>query len=315
MVTVLMPVYNGERFLYEAIKSILNQSLQDFEFLIINDGSTDNSESIIKNFDDPRINYISKKNEGLSKTLNYGVKIAKYDYVARMDCDDIATQDRLKIQLDFMIKNPKFVLVGGSAVEVNEGGEYIRDRITEVNEEKIREKLPFTSFIHPTVMFRRDVAKQTNGYPEEISGKGEEAVFFNSMSKEGQVINLPNIFLKYRVSRFSLSPRDRNSQKIINDCVLFYAKNNYLNDVLLEKFSSIELNLSKDLRLFNYYRYLCLCYTLNNYQFRKSISYLVKSYKIKKTFFIELLVIPIFLILGKRVSNNLIAIYRKFGLW
>ena len=310
MVTVLMPVYNGEHFLNEAIKSILNQSLQDFEFLIINDGSTDNSEAIIKTFDDPRIRYISKINEGLSKTLNYGVKIAKYEYVARMDCDDIATQDRLKIQLDFMIKNPKFVLVGGSAVEINEEGEYIGDRIAEVNEDKIREKLPFTSFIHPTVMFRRDVALQTDGYPEQIN-KGEDAVFFFRMSKKGRIINLSKIILKYRVSRFSLSPRDKKSQKIINECVLFYAKNNYVNDVLLEKFNSIEINLSKDLRLFNYYRYLSVCYTLNNYQFRKSISYLVKSYKVKRTFFIELLVIPIFLIFGKKTSNSIISVFRR----
>ena len=310
MVTVLMPVFNGERFLSEAIDSILNQSFKNFEFLIINDGSTDNSESIIKGYHDLRIKYVSKKNEGVSKTLNYGIQIAKYNYIARMDCDDIATQDRIKIQLDFMIKNPKFVLVGGSAVEINEEGEYIRDRITEVNEEKIRERLPFTSFISPTVMFRKDVAKQTNGYPEEIN-KGEDAIFFYRMCQKGSVINLPNRLLNYRVSRFSLSPRDKKSQKIINECVLFYAKNNYINDVLLEKFNSIEINLSKDLRLFNYYRYLSVCYTLNNYQFRKSISYLVKSYKVKQTFFIELLVIPIFLIFGKKTSNSIISVFRR----
>lgn len=305
-----MPVFNGERFLHEAIDSILNQSFKDFEFLIINDGSTDNSESIIKSYDDSRINYVSKKNEGLSKTLNYGIQIAKYEYIARMDSDDISTLDRLKIQIDFMEKNSKLVLIGGSAVEINEEGTYICDRIVEVNEDKIREKLPFTSFIHPTVMFRRDVAKQTNGYPEEIN-KGEDAIFFYSMVQKGSVINLPNKLLKYRVSRFSLSPRDKKSQKIINECVLFYAKNNFIDDTLLEKFNSIEINASKDLRLFNYYRYLSVCYTLNNYQFRKSVSYLVKAYKVKKTFFIELLVIPIFLILGKNISNLIFSIYRK----
>ena len=131
------------------------------------------------------------------------------------------------------------------------------------------------------------------------------------MFQKGSVINLPNKLLKYRVSRFSLSPRDKKSQKIINECVQFYAKNNYIDNNLLEKFNSIEIKASKDLRLFNYYRYLSVCYTLNNYQFRKSVSYLVKAYKVKKTFFIELLVIPIFLILGKNISNLIFSIYRK----
>ena len=112
-VTVLMPVYNGEMYLREAIDSILHQTFTDFEFLIINDGSTDNSETIILSYDDSRIRY--EKNDSnlkLIATLNKGIELAKGKYIVRMDADDISIPDRIEKQVAFLEKNPDVGICG-----------------------------------------------------------------------------------------------------------------------------------------------------------------------------------------------------------
>ena len=119
-VSVLMSVYNGEKYLKEAIKSILGQSFKDFEFIIINDGSIDKTEKIIKVFNDKRIVLINQENIGLTKSLNNGLKLAQGDYIARMDADDVALSYRLEKQVKFLDSNPHIFLVGSSCYLINE---------------------------------------------------------------------------------------------------------------------------------------------------------------------------------------------------
>ena len=112
-VTVLLSVYNGERYLRESIESILNQTFTDFEFLIINDGSTDDSRRIISSYDDPRIQLIdNEQNIGLSQSLNKGLKLARGTYIARQDADDISEPERLAKQVSYMDRNPHIALLG-----------------------------------------------------------------------------------------------------------------------------------------------------------------------------------------------------------
>jgi len=119
LVTVLMPVYNGEKYLNEAIDSILNQTYTNFEFLIINDGSTDRSVEIIKGYNDSRIKLIhNKKNMGLVYTLNRGLALALGKYIVRMDADDISLPNRFKLQLDFMEINTEVALCSGNAMSI-----------------------------------------------------------------------------------------------------------------------------------------------------------------------------------------------------
>ena len=135
-ITVLMPVYNGEKYLKESIESILKQTFRDFEFLIINDTSTDESEKIIRSFKDSRIKLIkNEKNIGLTKSLNKGLDLAKGEYMARMDADDISLPKRLEIQVAFMDKNPKIGVIGAWAKVIGESNKkYIK---TYSNFEKI----------------------------------------------------------------------------------------------------------------------------------------------------------------------------------
>ena len=112
LVTVLMPVYNGEKYLREAMDSILKQTLTNFEFLIIDDGSKDSSVKIINSYNDPRIKLVKNEiNLGISKTLNRGIELASAELIARMDADDISYPSRLQKQYDYFTNNPECALL------------------------------------------------------------------------------------------------------------------------------------------------------------------------------------------------------------
>ncbi len=111
LVSVLMPVYNGRDYLRPAIESVLNQTFTDFELLIINDGSKDDSQEIIESYKDPRIVAVVQQNMGVARSLNNGLKIARGKYVRRHDADDISTPESLKIQIDFLESHPEYVMV------------------------------------------------------------------------------------------------------------------------------------------------------------------------------------------------------------
>src|SRR3954469_1580225 len=124
-ITVLMPNYNNAPFLKEAIDSILNQTFTNFHFLIVDDGSTDNSVDIIKQYNDPRITLIQKeKNSGIVDTLNIGLERIESTYIVRMDGDDISTPDRLMILYNFMEENPEIGVRGSQIMHF--GNENIR---------------------------------------------------------------------------------------------------------------------------------------------------------------------------------------------
>src|SRR5476651_1795687 len=106
-ITVLMPAYNAGKYIGDAIKSVLEQSFGDFELLIVNDGSTDDTVKIIESFHDPRIRVIHQDNQGVAAALNNGLKHARSPYIARFDADDICSHKRLEIQYDFMLSNPE----------------------------------------------------------------------------------------------------------------------------------------------------------------------------------------------------------------
>ena len=124
-ISVLMSAFNAEKYIGETIDSVLGQSFIDFEFIIINDGSTDQTEVIIKKYNDERIRYFYQENSGLSKALNFGLKISEGDYIARIDADDLCYRNRLEIQLEFMENNPDYVVCGSYTDVIDENGKFI----------------------------------------------------------------------------------------------------------------------------------------------------------------------------------------------
>lgn len=152
-VTVFMPVYNGAPHLEAAIQSILLQTFSDFDFLIIDDGSTDQTRAIIQSFHDPRIKFVSRANCGLIATLNEGISLINTQYIARMDADDISSPERLKLQFEYMEKNPHIGVCGTDITLFGNarGRVYFGRQDNDIKNEMIFH----CPIAHPTVMIRR----------------------------------------------------------------------------------------------------------------------------------------------------------------
>lgn len=127
MISVLMPVYNGRDFLRPAIDSLLNQTFKDFEIVLVNDGSTDDSQEIIDSYNDPRIITLKQKNQGVARSLNNGLKVAKGKYVRRHDADDISTPDSFQKQVDFLESHPDYVMVCNQQAFMTSNGKVAKD--------------------------------------------------------------------------------------------------------------------------------------------------------------------------------------------
>jgi len=164
-ISVVMAVYNGEKYLREAIDSILNQTFNDFEFIIINDGSTDDSAEIIKSYNDPRIILIQQENKGLAAALNEGIKIAKGKFIARMDADDISLKTRLEKQIQFMEAHPEYVAIGSWSNHISADGDYLYTCKMPLESSALKDELPDKCpFIHTSVLMRTDEVQSVVGY-------------------------------------------------------------------------------------------------------------------------------------------------------
>lgn len=198
-VSVVMPIFNQESFLKEAIRSILSQTFKNFELLILNDGSTDNSLKIIKSFKDKRIKvFQNRKRQGLARGLNFLIKKARGGYIARMDGDDISLPNRIEEQIKFLDKYPEVVLVGCWAKIINNAGKIIGEFKHPVKHTKIRKAiLSYNSFIHPSVMFRKRMFKKLGGYDEKLFYSQDYDLFLRLVIKY-PCVNLPKFLLKFR---------------------------------------------------------------------------------------------------------------------
>lgn len=197
-ISVVMPVYNAEKYLREAIDSILNQTYGDFEFIIIDDGSTDSSPEIVRSYSDPRIRfYINEHNMGVAETLNLGLELASGEYIARMDSDDISLPERFEKQVAFMDAHTK-VAVCATAVHLFGAVEVDRVFSTTPNELKV-DLLFGNCFAHPTVMLRGSVIKNEKYYYNKNFDKMEDYEMWVRISRKYALASLRDVLLKYRV--------------------------------------------------------------------------------------------------------------------
>jgi glycosyltransferase involved in cell wall biosynthesis len=200
-VSVVMSVLNGERFLCEAVESILYQSWLDFEFIIIDDGSTDRSSSILELYErrDPRICVYNQENRGLIASLNRGCGLARGKYIARMDADDMAVPDRLAWQIAFMERHPTVAVVGGAVEFIDQTGKALRVAGRPLHNEQIQRMILNQSGVmwHPTVLMRKAAFAHVSGYRNVVDA--EDYDLWLRMAELFELANLPQVLLKYRL--------------------------------------------------------------------------------------------------------------------
>jgi glycosyltransferase involved in cell wall biosynthesis len=223
VVTVLMPVYNAERFLKQAIQSLLAQTFTDFELLIINDGSTDKSVSIIESFHDKRIRLVhNEKNSGVIDTLNKGITLATGKYIARMDADDYSLPSRFEKQVNYLEQHKDIAVLGTCIMQVNADGEELgawNDDFQNTNPQQIFKTVAKTNCIaHPTVMMRTEIVR-CYAYSKEQKGSEDWDLWMRLVSDRHRIDKLPEILLKYRLHAASVTAihnREISTEKKIN---------------------------------------------------------------------------------------------------
>lgn len=217
-VTVLMPAYNAENFIAEAIRSVLEQSFADFELLIVNDGSTDSTAKIIDSFKDQRIVQIYQPNKGIAAALNTGLSHARAPYVARFDADDICYPDRLKVQYDFITTYSDYGIIGSGADYVDADGHYVFTHYpaAHLNEEIQQLKYSVCPFIHSSVMYKKVLVISNGGYNEHAHTYEDHFLWVNILKNE-KACNLSKPLIKVRLNPQSLTVDERwHSRKFLS---------------------------------------------------------------------------------------------------
>lgn len=214
-ISVVMAEYNTEKYLDECVISILNQTFRDLEFIIISDCSTDNSLKILRKYQkmDKRIILVNNKNNiGPAGSRNIGIKIARGKYIAIFDSDDIASEDRLRIQYDYLEKNKDIFLVGGAAIKIDEWGKETTLYKPIIMEDKLKKAFLYSCPIHnPTVMFRNE---KRWFYREKYRYAHDYDLFLNLLSKGKRMINIPDILIKYRYHSQSITLSKKGKQRL-----------------------------------------------------------------------------------------------------
>jgi glycosyltransferase involved in cell wall biosynthesis len=208
-VSVVMAVFNGEKYLREAVDSILAQSFADFEFIVIDDGSKDRSLEILEHYahSDLRIRLLSRPNRGLTRSLNEGLQLARGDFVARMDCDDISLPSRFEKQVAYLREQQEVCLVGSRVEFIDPEGQPINLKPgmllthAEIDAALLRKGWPI---VHPSIMVRYDTIMEAGGYSDLYQTNQDHDLFLR-LAERDQLANLPDVLLKYRQHFESIS--------------------------------------------------------------------------------------------------------------
>jgi len=308
-ISVIMAVYNGERFLEKAITSILNQSFKQFEFIIIDDYSIDNSAKIIHSFKDDRIKYLKNtSNLGLAASLNKGIKQSNGTYIARMDDDDISKSNRFFRQFNFLKNNPEYGVVGTLADYITEEGEYLSSSKLPEKNDDIKKKLPAFWFHHGSVMIKKEFLIKVGMY-DEWSRKIEDLLLWNKLARVCKFYVIQQSLYEWRMTINGATNVIQTKQNEIfyerlktasNIKELIFAIKEY--DLRAEDDQKNNLNIKQ--RKFQYNIRIAKIYA-DSGEFAKTIKYILRSlkYKIK--------IIKIIKIIMKLVITNLSEIFKR----
>jgi glycosyltransferase involved in cell wall biosynthesis len=237
VISVVMPVYNASLYLKEAIESILTQTFSNFEFIIIDDGSTDNSAEIIESYNDERIKfYKNEQNKGLIFTLNKSIQLAKSAIIARMDADDVSLPNRLNIEYNYLTNNPECALVCSWIKLINNDGHEIciQDRY---NKHMYYDLLFKCVIAHPTVMFKKDIALKYNLYTRDHA---EDFDLWSKIVNHYKIHKIDQALLNYRLSNTSISnitlrkEYQEETKEIVQANIKSLVNKKKIDDVIIE---------------------------------------------------------------------------------
>lgn len=277
-VSFLISAYNSESTIRQCIESILLQSFSNFEVIIIDDGSTDATASIISNFLDSRIKYFYQQNSGISKALNFGLSLAQGKYIAKLDSDDLCFPNRILLQYNFLENNPEYIVCGSNAAIYSIDNHFLYNQVEPQYDHEIRVKIKHQNpFIHSSTFYRRDIALKVK-YDEVIFHFFEDYLFFVNLIKFGKSYNLQESLIKYYVSPFSVSSNKLNRKQLS-------IRQNILQRGYALKEESIFFNklkkVNKSLNLSNYYLLHFRTFIKKNTHYKLAIKYLFLAIKTK----------------------------------
>jgi glycosyltransferase involved in cell wall biosynthesis len=222
LISVLTPVFNGEKWIGEAIRSVLSQSVENFELLVVDDGSTDESAAIAERYSrqDPRVRLLKKPKSGLVDSLNWGLAAARGEWIARLDADDVAQEDRLESQLIVARSDSRIVLVGSGAFDINEAGIvegvqlYPAAHAALLSSLKTRRRF----FAHSSAFFKADAVRSLGGYRRRVTNAQDHDLWLR-LSEIGMLCSVRKPLIKYRRHPLQISHQDGGRTQLVDAMV------------------------------------------------------------------------------------------------
>lgn len=279
-----MPAYNAAKYIAPAIHSVLQQSFSNFELLIINDGSTDETEKIVHAVADERIKLINQPHQGIAAALNLGLLNAAAPLIARFDADDICYPHRLQKQFDFLQTHSSYVLVGSDVDYADHNGEYLyRYNNTGHTHEEIAERITiFCPFIHSAVMYKKDIALEAGGYDAKAHTFEDYRLWTKLISK-GKVCNLSEPLILVRLNPESVTVDEKlrgkrfaalKKEMLFESPIISAEQENELQEILRSQDFF-------DFKTYSYNILLAKKYLWNNYQPAKARDNVKKALSFK----------------------------------
>jgi glycosyltransferase involved in cell wall biosynthesis len=281
-ITVLMPAYNAGKYIGDAITSVLEQTFADFELLIINDGSTDNTIDVVRSFDDPRIVVIYQDNKGIAGALNNGLKYARAPYIARFDADDICYPERLQQQYDFMVANPEYSVIGSAADYIDMEGHFLfTHKPPAFNNDEIQQlKYSVCPFIHSCVFYKKDMVISKGGYNEHAYSFEDHFLWVNIL-KDQKACNLAQPLIKVRLNPESITIDEKWRPRKFRDIKYATLKNRAISKREGSLLAEIgEKQYSTKIKQGSYYALCGKKLLLNNFQPQKARVHVARAISI-----------------------------------
>jgi glycosyltransferase involved in cell wall biosynthesis len=223
MVSVIMPTYNRAHLLHESILSVLSQTYENLEIIVVDDGSSDDTKEVVTSFSDPRINYIWQPNRGRSNARNHGLSLARGNFIAFLDSDDLYLPDKIKSQVDYLEKHPEAGMVYTSAYCINEKGEKLAHRYEATVSGEIYESIAFFTTVTitlPTVMTYKTVFERVGGFDEKMD-RFEDTDMWRRISKEYRIDAMPEFTCLLRTHSDNVLPNQ--DPDMISSALEYYA--------------------------------------------------------------------------------------------